>query len=74
MDVDRDTLAALFASRVQLVKKTEDEAAQEARLEHRKAVRWIASDTLKKYGFRWYCDEFELDPGAVRKAIDERKA
>ena len=39
-EVDRETLAAIFASRVSLAKRTEDEAAADARVEHQKTVKW----------------------------------
>ena len=73
MEVDRETLAAIFASRVSLAKRTEDQAAADARLEHKKTVAWIASPSRKEKSFLWFADEFDLDPGAVRKAIQERR-
>ena len=72
-EVDRETLAAIFASRVSLAKRTEDEAANDARLEHQKAVAWIASPSKKEKSFLWFCDEFDLDAGAVRRAVQERR-
>jgi hypothetical protein len=71
--VDRETLAAIFASRVSLAKKTEDEAAEDARKEHQKTAAWVKSGSLKEGSFLWFCDEFELDAGSVRRAIAERK-
>lgn len=73
MEIDRETLAAIFASRVALAKKTEDQAAADARQEHAKTLKWIASDSTKEKSFRWFCDEFDLDVSAVRRAIAERK-
>jgi hypothetical protein len=73
MDVDRDTLAAVFASRVQLAKRTEEEAVEDAREEYRRATKWIASSAVKEGSFLWFCDEFDLDAGAVRKAIQEKR-
>ncbi len=72
-EVDRETLAAIFASRVSLAKRTEDEAAADARVEHQKTVKWIASPAKGEKSFLWFCDEFDLDPGAVRKAVAERR-
>lgn len=72
-EVDRETLAAIFASRVSLAKRTEDEAAADARLEHQKTLKWVESPAKKEGSFLWFCDEFDLDPGAVRKAITERR-
>ena len=71
--VDREVLAAVFASRVALAKKTEEQAVEDARREHRATLAWIASSSQKERSFLWYCDEFELDAGAVRRAIRERK-
>lgn len=73
MDLDRETLAAIFAARVSLLKKTPDEAAEDARSEHARAVIWMKSKSMKDGAFLWFCDEFELDPGAVRRAIAEKR-
>lgn len=73
MEVDRETLAAIFASRVSLAKRTEDQAAEDARTEHRKTVSWITKSGMKEGSFLWMCDEFDLDAGAVRRAIAERR-
>lgn len=70
---DKEVLAAVFASRVSLAKKTEDEAAEEARVEHRKTLLWIASNQQREKSFLWFCDEFDLDAGAVRRAITEKR-
>lgn len=72
--IDRETLAAVFASRVSLVKKTEDQAAEEARVEHRRALAWVKSGATKEGSFLWMCDEFDLDPAAVRRAVKVREA
>ena len=70
---DREVLAAIFASRVGLAKKTEEEAAEDGRVEHRKTLAWVNSNSEKEKSFIWFCDEFDLDAGAVRKAIQERR-
>jgi hypothetical protein len=71
--LDRETLAAIFASRVSLAKRTEDEAVEDARTEHKKTMLWVASNGQKIGSFLWMCDEFDLDADAVRKAIQERR-
>lgn len=71
--VDREVLAAVFAARVSLAKKTEEEAVEQARREHAAAVAWVASNSQKEKSFVWFCDEFDLDTGAVRRAIKEKK-
>lgn len=73
-EADKDVLRAVFAARVALARKTEDEAATEARAEHKRTITWIASASEKEQSFLWYCDIFDLDPGAVRRAIQERKS
>lgn len=70
---DREVLAAIFASRVSLAKKTEDQAADEARTEHQRAIKWVANNSQKEGSFLWMCDEFELEPDAVRRAIMEKR-
>jgi cation transport regulator ChaB len=70
---DREVLAAVFASRVSTAKKTEDEAAEEAREEHRRTIAWVANNSQKEKSFLWFCDEFDLDAGAVRRAIQEKR-
>lgn len=72
-DVDRDTLAAIFASRVSLAKRTEEDAVADARREWQKTQAWVKSPATKQGSFLWCCDEFDLDAGAVRRAIAERR-
>lgn len=71
-DHDNRVLAATFAARVQLAKKTAHEAIQEAETEWQKTQAWVMSESRKEGSFLWYCTEFELDPGAVRRAIREK--
>lgn len=70
---DRDVMTAIFAARVSLAKKTEDEAAAEARVEHQRCLAWIASNSQKEKSFLWFCDSYDLDPSAVRRAIQEKR-
>lgn len=72
-DTDREVLSAVFASRISLAKKTEDEAADEIRKERLKALEWIASTSRKVGSFLWCCDEFSLEADAVRRAVRERR-
>lgn len=71
--VDREVLASIFASRVALAKQTEEEAAAAARVEHQRCIAWIASNSQREKSFLWFCDEFDLDAGAVRRAIQEKR-
>ena len=73
MSVDKQVLRAVFASRVQLAKLTAHEAIQQAETEWQKTQLWVASNSEKEGSFRWYCDEFEMDAGAVRRAIKEKR-
>ena len=72
-ELDLDVLRAIFASRVFLAKRTEEEAVQMARDEYRDNLMWVASNSQKEKSFCWFCDEFDLEPDAVRRAIKERK-
>lgn len=69
--VDREVLAAVFASRVSLAKKTEDQAVADVRLEWAKARAWVFSKASenKQGTFLWMCDFFDLEPTAVRRTI-----
>jgi hypothetical protein len=70
---DREVLAAVFAARVGLAKKTEEEAVAGARAEHALTLMWVASNSQREKSFNWFCDEFDLDAGAVRRAIQEKR-
>lgn len=70
---DREMLAAIFASRVTLAKKTEDEAAADARKEWQRNQKWITSPSQKEGSFLWFADEFDIPPDAILRAIRERK-
>lgn len=72
-EMDRETLAAVFASRVALAKRTPEQAQADALLEHQRTEAWVKSPSTKEASFLWFCDEFDLDAGAVRKAIRERR-
>lgn len=72
-DTDRELLAGIFASRVTLAKMTAEEAVEQAKTEHAKTLVWVASESKQPRSFHWFCQEFEIDPGAVRKAIKDRR-
>lgn len=72
-DMDLDVLRAIFASRVRLAKMTEEEAITSARSEWTENQAWIKSNSQQEKSFVWMCDEFDLEPDAVRRAIKERK-
>ncbi len=71
--VDKEVLGATFAARVRLAKLTEEEAAEQAHEEWCRTQKWLVSTSQKPGSFLWFCDEFDLDPSAVRRAIKERK-
>jgi len=73
-EIDRETLASIFAARVSLAKRTPEQAQADALAEHTKTLAWIASPAKKEGSFLWFCDEFELAPDAVRRAIAEKRA
>lgn len=70
---DREVLASIFAARVGLAKKTETEVVSDAMEEHRRTLAWIASKSTVEGSFAWFCDEFDLDIGSVRRAIQEKR-
>ena len=70
---DHGILAATFASRVQLAKESEDECVGKARAEWQATQKWVASESHRDGSFLWFCDEFDLDPSAVRRAIKEKR-
>jgi len=72
MTIDKQILAATFASRVQLAKLTAHEAIGQAEQEWQKTQKWVASPSEKEGSFIWFCDTFELDASAVRRAIKEK--
>jgi hypothetical protein len=73
VDVDLDVLRSVFISRVQLAKRTEEEAGEDAKIEHRRCLAWVKSNSRAERSFLWYCEHFDLEPDAVRRAIQEKK-
>lgn len=72
-DVDRAVLAGIFASRVSTAKMSEEEAVEQAQVEHKKTIAWVKSDSRALRSFRWFCELFDMDYTAVRRAIQERR-
>lgn len=73
MIIDVSVLRAVFAARVQLAKETEEEAVDKCRKDWAITQLWVKSQSEKEGSFNWFCDEFDLDPSAVRRAIQERR-
>lgn len=71
--VDANVLRAVFAARVSLAKLSKAEAVAHAEDEWDKTQRWVASASNKEGSFIWFCQEFDLDEGAVRRAIREKR-
>lgn len=71
--MDVDILRGIFASRVKLAKKTREEAVADALAEWDVTQRWVKSESEKEGSFRWFCDEFDLEISAVRRAIREKR-
>lgn len=69
-DVNNEVLASVFASRVRLAKMDEEEAVEQCRKEWKATKSWIKSDATKEGSFLWFANEFDLDPWAVRNAIE----
>lgn len=72
-DPDHEVLQAVFASRIALAKRTEEEAAEDARAEHSACCAWVNSNARAEKSFLWYCDYFDFEPDAVRRAIQEKR-
>lgn len=70
---DREVLAAIFAARVQLAKKSLEQVLEEAAEEYRRTVAWVNSASRAEKSFRWFCDEFDMECDAVRRAIREKR-
>lgn len=68
---DREVLSAIFAARLSLIQKTEDEAAEEARVLRRRAIMWFSNNSQVVGSFMWFCDKLDLEAGAVRRAVKE---
>ena len=64
----------MFASRVSLAKRTEDQAVEDARAEWTRTQAWVKSPSAKEGSFLWFCVEFDLAPDAVRRGIAERRS
>ena len=77
MNIDHDTrsdLAKDFAWLVLLAKlKTKDAVSRFAISEWERAKKWVASDSEVPGSFCWCCDQYDLEPDAVRRAIKEGK-
>ena len=73
MSIDNQVLQSVFTSRVALAKMTCEEATLQAGIEWHKTQKWVASDSDKDGSFNWFCQEFDLDASAVRRAIKEKK-
>ncbi len=71
--VDANVLRAVFAARVSLAKLTKTEAVAHAEDEWEKTQRWVESASCREGTFNWFCQEFDLDESAVRRAIRERR-
>jgi len=71
--IDVDILRGIFAARVKLAKKTREEAAADAIAEWDVTQKWVKSESEKEGSFIWFCDEFDLDISAVRRAIREKR-
>jgi hypothetical protein len=71
--VDLNVLRSVFASRVALAKMPVHEAIQQAEAEWHRTQKWVISQSNQEGSFNWFCQEFDLDESAVRRAIKERK-
>jgi hypothetical protein len=70
---ERGMLAHTFAERMLLGKQTRAYAQEHAGLEWDAVDKWLQSESRRVGSFFWYCDEFDMDPGAVRRAVRESR-
>lgn len=70
--VDREVLSAVFASRITLARKSKEDALAEAVQEHARAGSWIKSNTRKEGSFLWFCEQFGIEPSAVRMTLEKK--
>lgn len=68
--IDRETLSAIFESRIKLAKMTQAQAVLEASGEWVRTQSWIRSPSKQEGSFLWFCNEFDLAADAVRTAIE----
>lgn len=61
-----------FAERALLAKMTLRQALAQTRQEWHLIQEWVASDSNAKASFNWYCEFFDMEPSAVRRAIETR--
>lgn len=69
---DREVLSAIFASRITLAKKSKEDALAEAIQEHARAGQWIKANTKKEGSFLWFCEQFGIEPSAVRMSLEKK--
>lgn len=72
-EVDADVLRPIFQARVMLAKTTEEEAIANAIIERTLVLDWIKSNSRAEKSFLWFCDYFDFEPSAVRRAIQEKR-
>ena len=71
---DREVLAGIFAARVKLAKISDAQAAKDAVREWEDTRKWVDSSSTAVGSFIWYCEEFNQEVSAVRRAIERARA
>ena len=73
-EITTEWLAEEFAWRVLLLKLAEpDDRHRFIDKEYTKLRRWMSSSSEEVGSFIWFCDFFDHDPDAVRRAIKEKR-
>lgn len=72
-EVDIQVLTATFEARVRLAKQSREDAIKFAGEEWDRTQLWLKSESQREGSFLWFCDYFDLEPSAVKRAIREKK-
>jgi hypothetical protein len=63
----------IYAARVRLAKMSLEEALEDRRVEWEAVRAWVDSRAEKPGSLLWFCDMFDHDVSAVRRAIREKR-
>jgi len=71
MNLDRSILATLMQARISQARITQAESQEIAAEEWEENRQWFASNSAAEGSFLWFCQQLDLEPGAVREAITD---
>jgi hypothetical protein len=70
MNLDRTILATLMQARILQARITQAESQEIAAEEWVENMQWFASNSAAEGSFYWFCRQLDLEPDAVREAIN----